>query len=702
MTELRLDGCRNDSLLGYLKALAVLRLVTVQQGESVRGRWLGVAFAIEGNLTREELESFFLTRYSPTPILNPWNRGAGFDDKIDKARATLDRLAATAQSRWAPYRAALDFVRRRYLDEDRRAKFLDSNDKAGFLRDMRSRCPEMMLEWLDAAVVLTPEKPTFPFILGSGGNDGHLDFSINFVARALDVCGDRPLPSALDLLRDCLSDTASASLIADAAIGQFSPRHAGGPNATSGFDGASLVNPWDYVLMLEGAVLFSGSIGRRTKHSRGSATFPFALNAIAAGFGSASAGEATRGEIWLPVWDGLASLASISDLLRKGRMDIPTDVQHTSAQSAANASEAAAAVVTMGVGLGVSRLERVAFAQRNGLAFSATAVGSVAVSNGYDDGIAVLSRRLSAWINTLRRQALGATAREALRTFDERLIAFANLPPNKVLKARARQDLLIEIAKLSRAAARGAGVSEPPWIDSDVLETTDDGSVVHRAAIAVAALGGAKHQQEGRKHLLDAPDDALRMLRSLVERYVQNDEREPSAGWLEAPCALSLDDAVEFLSLASAERRRFNGLLRAYALVRRPSGSLRRKAQSAAVIPAAYALLKVVFDNRATRDDRIIRLLFAGDARRALTIAFQRARSIRDLPYGARDVSGVAVAEAPWTAAALLLPIGHSFSNYGRLLDAACTARLHPQEDATKFQRYINELESNYGKEASK
>ncbi|HKU80884.1 MAG TPA: hypothetical protein VJP76_01845, partial [Candidatus Tumulicola sp.] len=164
MRELRLEGCRSDSLLGYLKSLAILRLLTLQQGDPVRGRWRGVAFAIESTLTQEELEKFFLTRYSPTPILNPWNGGAGFDGKADSALATLDRVAATTDSRWALYRAALEFVRSRYVANGLRASYFERKDKLGFLRDLRSQCPEAMLGWLDAAVVLTPERAAFPFI----------------------------------------------------------------------------------------------------------------------------------------------------------------------------------------------------------------------------------------------------------------------------------------------------------------------------------------------------------------------------------------------------------------------------------------------------------------------------------------------------------------------------------------------------------
>ena len=48
-----------------------------------------------------------------------------------------------------------------------------------------------------------------------------------------------------------------------APIGQFFPGAAGGANATSGFDAASAVNPWDFVLMIEGALLFAATSVKR-------------------------------------------------------------------------------------------------------------------------------------------------------------------------------------------------------------------------------------------------------------------------------------------------------------------------------------------------------------------------------------------------------------------------------------------------------
>ena len=57
------------------------------------------------------------------------------------------------------------------------------------VQEFRNRCPDALLPWIDAAVVLTGEDTFFPPLLGTGGNDGRLDFSTNFHQRLLDVLG---------------------------------------------------------------------------------------------------------------------------------------------------------------------------------------------------------------------------------------------------------------------------------------------------------------------------------------------------------------------------------------------------------------------------------------------------------------------------------------------------------------------------------
>ncbi|HTV72743.1 MAG TPA: type I-U CRISPR-associated protein Csx17 [Candidatus Acidoferrales bacterium] len=689
---LTLAGCRNDSLLGYLKALGILRVLGRQATGRTRGAWDDATFALDA-ASRADLETFFLDRYSPTPILNPWNSGAGFDGNADTASATLQRIAATKGMRWEAYRNALTFIEGRYIRSGRRAQYLDAGDKRGFIRDLRATCPDAMLTWLDACILLTSDDLKFPYLFGSGGNDGRLDFSANFAARALDACGDVPTRETRQLLEDALFGTSVAQLLSDAAIGQFSPRHTGGANATSGFSAASLVNPWDYVLMIEGAVLFSGSIGRRTGTSRGRAVFPFALGESQGGYSSAGE-EPTRGELWLPVWDGFASLPSIVDLLRKGRIDLPAQGQRSIIRAAAVAAEAAAAVTTLGIAAGLRSFERVAFVQRNGLAYSAAAVGRIRVDAGYDQGIAVLSRDFSAWVERARRAQTGQAFRDALRRFDDAILTYPNVRPEA--RPRARQDILIAIADLDRAAARirsANALAPAPTLDGDVVNSLDDGTAVHRAALAVASLGARGYNTPVREAMRRAGDDAVQTLRDLVERRILEDDKDPNAGWLDATCTVSTGDAAEFLLLDSVARSRFNALLRAYGLIRLRSVACSPQHEDGdELIPAAYALLKIVFDNRRARDERIIRRLFSGQSASALQLAVRRARSLPNLPYPPRDVSRVTITDPVWTAAAIVLPLAKSDPTYGRLLRAALQ---HGGDDRDARANYLHSINGN-------
>jgi len=142
-------------------------------------------------------------------------------------------------------------------------KLLDaelSDTKPTLLADCRNVLPESAIEWLDAAYVLTEGGPKYPPLLGTGGNDGRLEFTNNFMQRiteVMDVSTGKPLEHSLQRLGVAVFADTVASPLAKAPVGQFLPGTAGGANATSGFDAASAVNPWDFILMIEGALLFA-------------------------------------------------------------------------------------------------------------------------------------------------------------------------------------------------------------------------------------------------------------------------------------------------------------------------------------------------------------------------------------------------------------------------------------------------------------
>ena len=76
--QILLKGCAPEPLIHYLKALGVFRLVAEQLDSQVRGAWRGDVFVLETAKPADELVTFFLGEYRPTPIIAPWNAGSGF------------------------------------------------------------------------------------------------------------------------------------------------------------------------------------------------------------------------------------------------------------------------------------------------------------------------------------------------------------------------------------------------------------------------------------------------------------------------------------------------------------------------------------------------------------------------------------------------------------------------------------------------
>lgn len=129
----------------------------------------------------------------------------------------------------------------------------------------------------------------YPVILGTGGNDGRLDFTNNFMARLVHLFDMQqnpmaPNPWAAAHLSSALFGAPTPQLLGS-SVGQFLPGNAGGANASSsGFDGPSQINPWDFVLMLEGTLSLRSSVVRRSSvREAPQAAAPFAVRSESSG-----------------------------------------------------------------------------------------------------------------------------------------------------------------------------------------------------------------------------------------------------------------------------------------------------------------------------------------------------------------------------------------------------------------------------------
>src|SRR5699024_6908849 len=136
------------------------------------------------------------------------------------------------------YRKCLTIAEDSLAGWDRKASPKD-NDKAALLVKIRAQLPDNALGWFDAAVLIAGESAQYPPLLGTGGNDGRLDFTNNFMQRLAEVINldndESPPQTSAAWLDMALFGEPAPGLIKK-AIGQFSPGQAGGPNAGTGFE----------------------------------------------------------------------------------------------------------------------------------------------------------------------------------------------------------------------------------------------------------------------------------------------------------------------------------------------------------------------------------------------------------------------------------------------------------------------------------
>lgn len=486
MNDLVLEGCRPIPLAAYLKALGVLRLVAEQADPAARGWWESDRFQLRTALDRAGLIRFFLHDYRPTPIIAPWNGGSGFYSKDTKAG--ISAIQNSKLDRFAPYREAIglgaQLIHQRELDERP-----TDQAKGELISALRAEAGGALVGWIDAAVALTLDKMAFPPLLGTGGNDGRLDFTNNFMQRLTELIpadGGQLTPATAAALDDALFATPVAGL-SSAAIGQFAPGAAGGPNNATGFQGDPLVNRWDFVLMLEGALVFAGGVSRRLEGADAAyLSYPFTVRAAAAGYGSASLDEQgeARGELWAPLWERPARYAEVRALFRKGRLSL-------GARPARDGLDAARAIGGLGVDRGIASFERYGFVKRQGLAYLAAPLGRRRVEpSPRGDLLNDLDR--NNWLEKLRNKSTSDEAsaglREAVRTLDDGIFALLEQPESK----QAVQDVLIAFGTAVRAIAVRPKLQEalrpPRPLSKEWIEAADDGSSEFRLAVALAGL----------------------------------------------------------------------------------------------------------------------------------------------------------------------------------------------------------------------
>lgn len=489
-----LNGCSPTPISSYLKAIGIMRILSEQIDPGMRACWNeSDRFIIETSLSHSEIVDFFLTNYNPSPLFDPWNGGSGFFKRVDKqtgkrvnstkATQVVEAVISATTPRLERSRVIMkmigDILSRSGIESSP-----SEDKKKELIMILRASLPDYALDWLDASILVSGTSTSYPALLGTGGNDGNLDFANNYYQRLKELFSfdtGEPSPGSENWLESALSGEATAGLVRNVAMGQFNPGMTGGVNATAGFEDASVVNPWEYVFMLEGTLLFSAAASRRlTAGNIDRFTYPFTVRPVRAGYSSSSSMEDIRSEMWLPLWGNPASISEISCLFSEGRATVGS-------RNASDGLDFARAVASMGVDRGISQFERYSFILRNGRSYFATPIGRFDV---HSDAKVELIDELKPWLDRMKSASSNGpgSVLAASRKIENRILELCISGSDMALYR-----LFLEMGRAERAVVRSGIWKDSPYLNPLVLrssqwiEKTYDGSAEYRLAASIAS-----------------------------------------------------------------------------------------------------------------------------------------------------------------------------------------------------------------------
>lgn len=682
MHEVQLAGCRPDPLAAYLKAVGILRLVATQEDPEALGWWRDDAFVLRSKLSADELVRFLEERYRPTPVLAPWNKDSGFY----RAGTVVDAVETSTDDRLEPFRRAICVARAVLAEFGWRDAPGKDAEKAEFVATLRSRLPDDAARWLDVVAAIGDGVTWAPLFV-AGGVDGRFEFTRVFaeailLALGLPTTGQRrgaasgrshgdgarSQARSRPGLRVALFGAPEPRASVPSTAGLLLPGSVEAPNAAQGFVGRKRLNPWDYVLAVEGALLLAGAVSRRLGPAAGTrACFPFSVEPAVAGYASVGA-EQSRGELWLPIWDRPMTAAELGQLFREGRAE-------WRGRPARTATDMARAIVSLGVDRGLREFRRFGVQRRSGRSHLAVALGRWPVTVRPE---AELLESLDVFLGELRSQAgardAPATLVRALRRLESAIFAYARLGGRSRLLDVLLAAASAELAIARRPGIRKGGIPHPlSGLPARWVEACDDGSVEFELAAALASLSPAERgpgtlrehlepvvrtgltwswATEAQHQVVWTGRDALQGFGSVLVRRIVDAQREGVDPPLDGR-ARADPRAVAALVEGEVNLDRLGRLTEALALVDWSAEPVRlasRQRPDDSAVPAAYAILKLVFLGRPLRqgelkaniraDGAILALLRSGDVWGATVRAARRLRAagltVKGLPRDER------------------------------------------------------------------
>ena len=700
--SLPLEGCTPEPLMNYLKALGVFKILGEQGFDATaRASWKNGIFHLHTKLNKGNLLDTLTERYKPSPVITPWNEAGGFKRAKGKDVETVRKITESDSDRYQHFKGLTPEAKEitRSLDSKK--------SKDDLILALRNNLPDEAIQWIDACGSYAGDGYQFSPFLGTGGNIGKMDISINYLSQLVDVFG-KNLPKSTPWLRASLFATNDIPNV-ESTVSQFSPGRAGGANATQGTEGKSMINPWDFILMIEGSLFLGSSASRKLSSTRSAkSAFPFTVEDSAVGNSKLTSSDLAnrkgRGEIWMPLWDRPASLNELKSLFAEGRAELR-------GRQATSGLDFARAVADLGVDRGIKHFMRFSIVEFVKAGVMATPLGPYAVTAKSN---ASLIREIDPWLSIMKRSCKDKTPARyvsLLRESEKAIFDYCQQGDQSGDKSRF-QRILISLGNAERVIAkapqfrtkdakglRPIGQLNPGWVIA-----ADDGSDEFEIALALASIhhrciGSIRTNLEsiemrGLKPVWternpatvwNARELAANLAAILYRRVMDAEKAGNPAHALHSSHRASLGSIARFID-CQLDHGRIMDLFWALSLCdlrsyQRPDVS--RQPAEIPILPAPYRVLKLLFHAApATEDDStvprpnlgIISLLRAERipeaCQQAVRILRGHSQTVMPLAmqgFPARDWEWLELPtnEIPpaTLAASLLIPISHSSLN---------------------------------------
>lgn len=555
-------------------------------------------------------------------------------------------------------------------------------NKGDLLSLCRSRLPEEFISWIDASIAIKSDStPSYNWILGAGGIEGRLDLSNNFMQRLSQLLIKGNPANTRNLLESAIFSTPSQGL-QKASIGQFDPGRAGGFNQGNAIETKDFkINPWDFILMLEGTALMSGSVTRHKQAGAyGQAALPFLVDFTGVGFTSSSFSEKGRAEVWMPSWSNPTGFNEIRHLFAEGRSNVGR-------RPSRNGMDFARSVSTLGVDRGLDKFVRYALLKRRGDSYVALPAGTMPVKYKHEirilDDLDPIIRKIDIFLKGFKN--IPATFESAQKQIYTAMWYCCERPDSTrfsdLVQALGRFESLVAQRDRSKKPSLASPLSglRPNWV-----LRCDDGRVEVRIAAALASIRAEKGvgmlranlsgvdpnnpwkwaKGMGQKHWYGA-GLTERMGAVLERRIIDKDKAGLDRLPLEAAVPIHPEDMIPFLHQETDDRK-IEDLLWGFMLVDwNRSGvneiwSQWRRPVENGPLPRSWSLLKLLFTpdtvggKRLRPEPRITSLLKAARTAEACEIA---ARRLRTTDLKPRDVEYEEELNAGRLLAGLLVPV---------------------------------------------